>query len=350
MARDGGGIYTVGKYRLQRLGDGWAAVWHESGRRRRYRLTAETSEEARQLLDRYARAQELVDAQSTNTVAALFAAYIKDRRAEGKRFVPILEYNWRALAPRFGHLAPEMVSKALCRDYANDRRRRGIKDGTILTELRRLGTALRWAKSEKLIAEAPDVWLPPEPKSRDRWLTEDEARRLIAAAVAPHIANFIIIALATAARSEAILQLTWDRVDFHGGRIHLEDPETNRTAKGRATVPMNEMARAALTTAKGQAVTPYVIEWQQDRVRSIKKGFAASVKAAGIDHCTPHDVRRTAASWMVMKGVPIEQVARYLGHKNPNITWKTYGKWSPDYLSTASQAVNLDLRRAVKKR
>lgn len=347
MARNGGGVYTVGKYRLQRLGDGWAAVWHESGRRRRYRLSAETQEEARQLLDRYARAQELVDAQSSNTVGAIFAAYVKDRRAEGKRSVPILEYNWKALAPRFGHLAPEMVSKALCREYANDRRRRGIKDGTILTELRRLGTALRWAKGEKLIAETPTIWLPTEPKPRDRWLTEAETRALIDAAVAPHIRLFIILALGTAGRSEAILQLTWDRIDFEGGKIFLDNPDMDRTAKGRATVPMNDMARAALATAKAEAITSHVIEWKQDRVRSIKKGFAASVKAAGIEHCTPHDIRRTAASWMVMQRVPIEEVARYLGHTNPRITWRTYGRFAPDLLKDASQAVNLDLRRAV---
>ena len=109
------GIYTVGKYRLQRFDGGWAVVWHDDGKRRRYRIAAESETEARQALDRYARTQELACAGSANTVKALFGAYVEDRRAEGKRSVPILEYNWKALEPRFGHLSPEMVNKTLLR-------------------------------------------------------------------------------------------------------------------------------------------------------------------------------------------------------------------------------------------
>ena len=69
---------------------------------------------------------------------------------------------------------------------------------------------------------------------------------------------------------------------------------------------------------------------------------------AGIEDATPHDLRRTAASWMVMDGVPIEEVARYLGHKSPRVTWATYGRFAPEYLQRASEAVSLDLRRAAR--
>ena len=186
-----------------------------------------------------------------------------------------------------------------------------------------------------------------EPRARERWLTEDEVRSLIDAAVSPHLRLFIILALATAGRKEAILGLTWARVDLDRRLIYLDDPTLDRTSKGRATVPINDMALAALTSAKGASLTPYVIEYAQGRVASIKTAWAATLSRAGIEHATPHDLRRTAASWMVMAGTPIEQVARYLGHSSPRTTWKVYGKFAPDYLRTASEAVSLDLRRRI---
>ena len=281
-------------------------------------------------------------------MSGIWTAYLADRRLEGRRSVDIMEHNWKALQPRFGHLSPEMISKAVCVEHARARRRDGIADATILTELRRIRTALQWAVKSGLLATAPQVWLPAEPRSRDRWLTEDEVRALIDAAVSPHIKMFIILAIATAARSEALLSLTWARVDLDAGRIALDDPDRERTAKGRATVPINDMARAALAIAKEAALTPYVIEYAHDRVRSIKTAWRATVKRAGVEDATPHDLRRTAASWMVMAGVPIEEVARYLGHSSPRITWATYGRFAPDYLKGASEAVNLDLRRRAK--
>jgi integrase len=67
------------------------------------------------------------------------------------------------------------------------------------------------------------------------------------------------VAIGTAGRMGAILDLKWDRIDFAAGLIHLDDPERHRTAKGRATVPMNGSARAALQNVHQGALTRYVI-------------------------------------------------------------------------------------------
>lgn len=347
--RSAGGVFTVGKYRLHRLGDRWAVVWNDdAGIRRRYRLDATRQDEARQALERFARGQDLIRAHGAKTVSEIWSAYVDDRRLEGKRSIGIMAYNWKALSPRFGHLLPAMIDKRTCMEYAAARRREGRKEATILTELRRIRNALNWAVKSEIIPKAPMIWLPAEPRSRERWMTREEVHALIdAASVSPHVRLYIILGIATAGRSEALLDLTWDRIDFTARTIALDDPDRLRTSKGRATVPMNDMARAALTVTRAGALTPYVIEWKQDRVRSIKKGFAAAVARSGITHCTPHDLRRTAASWMVMDGVPIEDVARYLGHKSPRITWQVYGRFSPSHLKAASAAVDLDLRKAV---
>ncbi len=181
----------------------------------------------------------------------------------------------------------------------------------------------------------PQIELPKTPPPRDRYLTRDEARRLLDGAQDPHIKLAILLALTTAGRIGALLELTWDRVDMQRRMIRLATNDIG-PKKGRATVPINDTLMAALQTARLAAVSPYVVEWGGRKVGSIKTGFNAAVKRAGIEHCTPHDLRRTAGRLMVEAGVPIEEVAQYLGHSNPSVTRSTYAQFSPSHLRSAA--------------
>lgn len=120
-----------------------------------------------------------------------------------------------------------------------------------------------------------------------------------------------------------------------------EAPNDLGPRKGRATVPINDSLMAALQTAKLSGVSDYVIEWGGRKVGSIKTGFNAAVKRAGIAHCTRHDLRRTAGRFMAEAGVPIEEIAEYLGHSNPNITRATYARFSPQRLRKAAGALEI---------
>ena len=92
----------------------------------------------------------------------------------------------------------------------------------------------------------PFVPLPTKPASRTGHLSREEARRLIDAAHMPHIRLFLILALTTAGRAGAILDLTWDRVNLDKRTIDLRNPARGETNKGRAFVAMNDRAYEAL--------------------------------------------------------------------------------------------------------
>jgi integrase len=216
-------------------------------------------------------------------------------------------------------------------DYTAKRRKAGIKDGTIWTELGHLRTVLKWAVDRRLIDYAPKIERPPKPAPKDRWITQKEARELIAAAQSPHIALAIRLMLATAGRVGAILELTWDRVDFERGEIDLRADATG-PRKGRARVPMNAGVRKALEEARKMALTDYVIEWNGKPCASIKTGFKAAVKDAGLKDVTPHVLRHSAAVWMASEGVSMERIAQYLGHSNVSVTFSTYARFAPDHL------------------
>jgi integrase len=113
--------------------------------------------------------------------------------------------------------------------------------------------------------------------------------------------------------------------------------EKNR--KGRAVVPMTARAREELEKAREAAQTPYVVEYAGEPVLDIKKGFAGAARRAGLDGVVPHDLRHSAAVWMVEDGVSIDEVAQYLGHTDPSITFKVYARYSPNHLRKAASAL-----------
>jgi integrase len=52
-------------------------------------------------------------------------------------------------------------------------------------------------------------------------------------------------------------------------------------------------------------------------------------------------VGHTAAVWMAEAGVPIPEIAQYLGHSNSRTTERVYARYSPGYLQGAARALSL---------
>ncbi len=243
---------------------------------------------------------------------------------------------WKNIKPHFGHLRPEHVNRPLCREYTAKRKKDSISNGTIRKELGVLRQALRWNDPSCSAV----IELPPMPAPRDRYLTRGEYNKLLAACEQHHLRVFIQLALATAGRKSALLELTWDRVDFDRGIISLGKGE--RRAKGRATVPMTETLRTALKSAKEASVSEYVIEYGGKPIKNVAKGFREACKRAGLEGVSPHTMRHTSAVWLAEGGVPMQEIAAYLGHSNMNTTFRVYAKFSPTYLKTAAKALEVN--------
>lgn len=319
-----------------------AVSFTENGRRFRRSLGTDDVAIGKARLAEFTRQLSSQDQGGPVTIAAIYQAYVADRQADGKTTTRIQD-AWRRLAPVFGEMLPAYVDKDVCRKYAKARAKDGVSNGTVHLELGYLRSALLHAEREKWIDKAPFVWLPVKPPPREHHLTRDEAERLLDAASLPHVRLFIIMALSTAGRAEAILELTWDRVDFDRRRINLRDPGRAATPKGRAVTPMNETAAKALADARKGALTPHVIEWAGKPVRSVKKGIGAAGARIGVK-VTPHVLRHTAAVWMAESGVPMDEIAQYLGHTSPATTYRVYARFSPDYLQKAAKALDIKSR------
>jgi integrase len=324
-------------YRIGKLNGRFVLIFDVNGKRRRFRLDAKDASEAHRLAPG-------IFAELTRPagrkVSDLWQAYLQDR--SGRAVTVTMAYTWKALRARFGNMDADVITIADCRAHMAERRKAAIMDGTLLTELGHLRMVLRWAEKHRLIDRAPYIERPRQPKPRERHLTKKEARALIDAATMPHVRLYIILALGTGARNAALLDLTWDRCDFERELIDLRNPAIKQPHKGRAIVPMTRTVKAALLSMRNGAMSEYVIEWAGKKVASVKRGLHFAAKQAGVGHVWPHLLRHSAAVHMAEDGVPMEEIAQYLGHSNVNVTRNIYARFSPDYLRKAAAALEYD--------
>jgi integrase len=333
-------------YRFQRLHGEFCLVYSDGdGKRHRHRLGTADAREAERLAPAvYA---ELTRPQGS-TVDALWRGYTADKA--GRPITANMAHTWKPLKDRFGPMEATAITVADCRAHVADRRKRGIKDWTIYTELGRLRMVLRWAEKHRLIDKAPHIERPSQPPPKEHHLTREQARKLIEAAQYPHIRLYILALLSTGARTSALLELTWDRCDFARELIDLRNPAIARRHKGRAIVPMTRTLKAALLEARQGTISDHVIEWAGKPVQKPRRALARAGKVAGIGHVHPHLLRHSAAAHMAEDGVPLEEISQFLGHSDINVTRKIYARFSPDYLRKAAASLEYDDLGALKLR
>ena len=159
-------------------------------------------------------------------------------------------------------------------------------------------------------------------KGRERFLSDDEIRRLSARLAAhadkrPMEVAVVRLLLLTGCRKSEIRTLQWS--DYRDGNLFLRDSKT-----GPRTVWLSEPARAVLDgiERKGRWMFPAP---KGDRPRSAAwlDYFWFMVRAeAGLEDVHLHDLRHTTASLALRQGETVLAIGRLLGHRRPETTLK----------------------------
>ena len=314
---------------VQRFRGGFALVWHDRGKRRRRQLTSQdrTSAEAEA-----AALWEGAD-DSPWTVGRIMTAYLatmsgKPSQARRADACKAMKVYWETVAPG-------AVNDRSAKAY---RQSRSVGDSTARYELMMLSTALNWAVRAGKIASRPQFWLPPVPERKTRHLTRAEFTKFLGGMVAHHARLYTLIGVYTMARPGAILELTWDRVDFMRRRIDFSPPGHVRTAKRRTIVPIGDKLLLALQEAYVARSSIYVIEHGGRQVGSMKKAFQRASERSNV-HATPYTLRHTGAVWAAEEGVPMSELAQMMGHDDDRTTQAHYARYSPEYLARVVRAV-----------
>ncbi len=177
---------------------------------------------------------------------------------------------------------------------------------------------------------------PKQPKGKTRWLTVDEASRLIDAC-APHLKPIVTVLIYTGGRASEVLCLNWNEVNLSACQVVFVDTKNGDT-RG---VPLHPLAVAALANLPGRTGNvfrrpdgePYAEKDEEGG--QIKTGFLGACKRAGLawprlnkdgkqrkdkhgrllwkTDITPHTCRHTWASW------------HYAVHRDPRLLMELGG-------------------------
>ncbi len=321
-----------------------------TSKRQRIRLAAGLSEdEAKRTIDRVADSRRLIQqSQSEHTCDHLWQLWLADR-AKDNLSNDTYAFSWRSTGPVFGHRAWNVLTPDDFRAYAQARFDLGRAPATVHAELSRLKNCFKWAARRRLIGFVPDVWTPSRGKGRKLAISIAEARALLTQAGDPHVKLFILLLLTTGARHKAILDLTWDRVDFERGTIQYDErvdsnPMHKNYQKGRATVPFGPAVRVALELAFRGRQTDHVIEHGGKRLTTARDGFANAVWRAGLNpKVTPHTIRHSVATWAKERGDDFHKIASLLGHGDSRTSEIHYTHVDPvRYLTTTVEAIDAE--------
>ena len=321
----------MSEYTIQRFRGGFALVWHQDGKRRRRQLDAQDRAGAE------AEARTIWQGGSDEpwTIGRIMDGYIASLAADEKPSTQRRRDAWKAMRHFWERTDPTLIDAQMCRDYDSQRK---AGPATVRYELLMVSTALGWARRHKKVDVKPDMWLPPVAERKAKHLTHAQFETFFAAVRAPHARLYVLLGLYTMARPTAILELTWDRIDFERGLIDLNPAGRRQTAKRRPVVTMNDELRAELEKAYQARQNAHVIERGGKPVANIKKAFQAASERCGFT-VTPYMLRHTGAVWAAESGISMAALAQFMGHDDDSTTQKHYARFSPGYLKNVANAV-----------
>lgn len=185
-------------------------------------------------------------------------------------------------------------------------------------------------------------------EKRDRWLNEEELKRLttvINAHPNQRAANIIRLLILTGARRGEALNATWDQFDLKRG-VWTKPAHTTKQ-KRTEHVPLSGATVELLTCMKAQhsADSRYLFpgDTPGKPLNCIKKFWEEARTAAKIEDCRIHDLRHTFASHLVSSGVSLPIVGRLLGHTQPQTTQR-YAHLADNPLRLAAERMSAIFR------
>lgn len=167
---------------------------------------------------------------------------------------------------------------------------------------------------------------------REKFLSDDEASALLS--VLPEWPRAVVLAaLHTGARRGELLRLQWSDVDFERGLVRFLH---TKNGEDRA-VPMTATLVTLLkqTPSRFQAGPVFLgADKKPIEVEALRSAFRRAVVDAGLPGLRFHDLRHSAASFMVQGGVSLFEVQKVLGHRDIRMTQR-YAHLAPEHLRGA---------------
>lgn len=285
--------------------------------------------------------------------------------------------------PKFGHRQVASIKVADCVAFRDALMKDGLRPATVTKVFGMLNTVLAYAKRRRYIYDNPaaDVGMPDNTSAEvtafeGRYLTPDEFQKLVESAEFFNPMYGLVVRLlgTTGMRVGELAGLNIGDVHILGSRGYLdvhrtydaryglsESPKTDRSNRkvtlvpdvvpavaaylaqhprlGEADAPlflsrvvggayMNDMTIKLDPSSRhvpSDAERPFDPSRRFDGAAFYRRVWTRAVGMAGVAPLRIHDLRHTAASFMLSSGMPMTMVSRQLGHSSTSTTDLIYG-------------------------
>jgi integrase len=371
-----------GEGTIFRRGDGWAGAISlgvdGKGRLKRRYVYGSSQREVRAKLDALKRQLEagiVIGTSRGVTVAQYLDAWVAGTLAEQVAVGALrsstrdgyFDMVERHIKPHVGRHRLEELKPPHLRAWIADLRRvtsargRPLSARTIQLAHATLRRALNDAVRDELIPRNPALLVRPGrvPRKSIEPLTRDEAKALLAVAAQDRLFALWLVLMSLGLRRGEALALRWPDIDFEAGTVTVSRSLQRRrtgekNAKGHnRTVLVEEPPKTEGSVRVLALPASLQVVLKEHRARRLRERLAAQFWAdpdlvfatpagtpfdpqniyrawhavcdkAKVRRCRPHDLRHTAASFLLLQGADMRTVMEQLGHTRMATTSDLY--------------------------
>ena len=277
---------------------------------------------------------------SVPTYAELAAQHLAHAKTYQRSYGTTEGYVRLHILPRWGKVRLTEIRQRDVALWLAEKAASGLAPATVekirVTFGRSFSLALTWGTPGVTRNPIVGIRRPPINNARERFLSVEEARRLqkaVAASRNPLLRPIVGLLLLTGARVSELLKAEWAHIDLDRRAWLIP---TSKTGKSRH-VPLSQAAINIIDQL--QRAGPYLLPNPDTSkpLTSIKHAWQTARRAAGLPDLRIHDLRHSAASFMINSGVDLFAVGKVLGHASYQSTQR-YSHLANDTLLAAVEA------------
>lgn len=246
------------------------------------------------------------------------------------------------ILPRWGKVRLTDIGSRAVAHWEAEKLAEGLAPATVVKMSSILGRSFelgaRWGIPGTEKNPTRGIARKPLNNARERFLSAEEAARLreaVAASQNPQLRHIVGLLLLTGARVRELLDARWEHVDVERRTWLIP---TSKTGKPRH-VPLSKAALEIIEALPRFKDCPFLVP-NPDTLKpfvSIKHSWQRAIKVAKLPGLRIHDLRHSAASFMVNSGVDLFAVGKVLGHASYQSTQR-YAHLANDTLLAAVEA------------
>jgi integrase len=255
------------------------------------------------------------------TYSTLAAQHVEHAKSYQKSWWSTEGIIRRHLVPRWGSVRLTDIRNQDVAKWLGEKAAEGLKPATVekirVVFGRSFELARQWGIPGSAVNPVRGISRPRYDNARQRYLTAEEAKRLKWAcelSANTQLGSIVGLLLLTGARKTELLQAKWADVDLERQRWFI--PET-KNGKSRH-VPLSQAAIDVLAKVPRLPNCPWVLPNPNSGrpFVTLKRAWQVARQRADLSDLRIHDLRHSAASFMINGGIDLYAVGRILGHRD----------------------------------